>query len=363
MARYLPPAALLAAILADTPAWAAAVTHDDVQRATEKGREYLINQQNPDGSFGKDESGRVWNSLLAFMTLSYMGEHPNHDVMSKAIDYVVHLGPKDFEACGPGHCGLAGPARMMGMSYTYQRLGGERRALFKARMNDDLREMLARQNADGGWSCGTDKASDLLATTWHLEATHRAFGIGLEVPDGALKKARDFLFSSQRPDGSWGMKADAASPASEAMTAAAAGSLAYLADVFEPASKAREMKAWQHAETSLWWLDARNRGAALHAPESPEGKAHGLWCLERAGLEWGRARFGFHDWYLDGAEGLVRTQAPDAGWGGIEETSFALLFLYEGEAPIPFEKLRFDGQWNDRPRDLAKLVEYTGRWG
>jgi hypothetical protein len=147
------------------------------------------------------------------------------------------------------------------------------------------------------------------------------------------------------------------------MTAAAAGSLAYLADVFEPVSTAHEMKAWQHAEAALAWLDGRYKGAAPLAPDTSEGKAHGFWCLERAGVEWGCERFGAHDWFREGAENLVRSQAPNGSWCGIEETAFSLLFLYEGRVPIPFEKLRFSGDWNQRPRDLAKLVDYTGRWG
>jgi hypothetical protein len=364
MARYLPAAALLAALLAVTPAWAApAVTDDDVCSAITKGREYLINQQNPDGSFGKDESARAWNSLLVFTTLGFMCEHPNHEVMSKGLDYALHLGAKDFEACGAGHSGLAAPTRVMGLTFIYRSIGSEKKAVIKNVMKEDLRGMLARQNPDGGWSCGAEKASDLLATTWHIEAIHWANSIGLELPVDPVVKARDFLFAAQKPNGSWGMKADAASPPSEALTFAAAASLGFMVDTLEGNPTAGKMTAWKHAEAALAWLDAGHREAAPIAPESPEGKAHGLWCLERAGLEWGRAWFGFHDGYREGAASLVHSQAPDGSWGGLEETCFALQFLYEGRAPVMIEKLRFEGQWNDRPRDVAKLVDYSGRWG
>ena len=52
-----------------------------------------------------------------------------------------------------------------------------------------------------------------------------------------------------------------------------------------------------------------------------------LYGLERAGIL-GRVRFlGEHDWYLDGAEVLMRDQAPQGGWGPMVDSCFALLFL------------------------------------
>ena len=48
-------------------------------------------------------------------------------------------------------------------------------------------------------------------------------------------------------------------------------------------------------------------------------------------------------------------------WGTDEGTAFRLLFLARGRQPLLMDKLRFDGNWNDRPRDVSKLTAYTSR--
>ncbi|MCX5654628.1 MAG: hypothetical protein NTY65_08290, partial [Planctomycetota bacterium] len=55
------------------------LTDEMVWRSIERGREYLINQQRPDGGWGNNAG----HSALVFMTLAYMGQHPNREVMSK----------------------------------------------------------------------------------------------------------------------------------------------------------------------------------------------------------------------------------------------------------------------------------------
>lgn len=52
-----------------------------------------------------------------------------------------------------------------------------------------------------------------------------------------------------------------------------------------------------------------------------------MYGLERAGIL-GRFRYlGKNDWYLDGAEQLLREQDPQGCWGNVVDTCFALLFL------------------------------------
>src|SRR5208283_3192945 len=79
--------------------------------------------------------------------------------------------------------------------------------------------------------------------------------------------------------------------------------------------------------------------------------------------------FGQHDWYRLGAEELVRTQDRLSGfWRGVTEqrvvaTSFALLFLAKGRAPVLVNKLRHGprGDWNNDPDDVRNLVAVVSR--
>ncbi len=77
-------------------------------------------------------------------------------------------------------------------------------------------------------------------------------------------------------------------------------------------------------------------------------KFYYLYGLERAGRLSGVRFFGQHDWYREGAEELVHEQDKFLGyWRGtlyerepLIATSFALLFLAKGRAPVLINKLR-----------------------
>ena len=62
-----------------------------------------------------------------------------------------------------------------------------------------LRELLSRQNPDGGWSPMPETASDGFATGLALYAVTEAG----PADDAVVRRARKFLVESQTPDGSW----------------------------------------------------------------------------------------------------------------------------------------------------------------
>jgi hypothetical protein len=86
-----------------------------------------------------------------------------------------------------------------------------------------------------------------------------------------------------------------------------------------------------------------------------------LYGLERAGLASGFKYFGTHDWYRELAAAVIRDQEPDGSWGGEIETAYHLLFLARGRHPILMNKLRYDGYWANRPRDVANLARFGSR--
>src|SRR5262249_39428481 len=100
-------------------------------------------------------------------------------------------------------------------------------------------------------------------------------------------------------------------------------------------------------------------------------KYYYLYGLERAGRLSGLRFFGEHDWYREGAELLVHEQDRLGGyWHGIlfEEkkvvaTSFALLFLAKGRAPVLINKLRHGphADWNNDVDDIRNLVSLVSR--
>ncbi|HMF14389.1 MAG TPA: DUF4159 domain-containing protein, partial [Gemmataceae bacterium] len=98
-----------------------------------------------------------------------------------------------------------------------------------------------------------------------------------------------------------------------------------------------------------------------------------LYGLERAGRFSGRRFFGGHDWYRVGCRYLVGAQnKEDGSWrGGLGEantivtTSFALLFLSKGKAPVLVTKLAYgpsdSEDWNNDRSDARNLVGFCSR--
>ncbi|MGE5611263.1 MAG: DUF4159 domain-containing protein [Bacillota bacterium] len=103
---------------------------------------------------------------------------------------------------------------------------------------------------------------------------------------------------------------------------------------------------------------------------------YNLFGLERVGLASGFKYFGSHDWYGELSARVLAMQRPDGSWCRDEEpgdlpealerdavidTAYMLLFLARGRHPVMMNKLRFDGSWCNRPRELANLSKFTGR--
>lgn len=81
------------------------------------------------------------------------------------------------------------------------RLALEYRFGDRARASTRMKELLARQNADGGWSWSKKRpGSDAFATGESLYALRLA---GLDSTAPAIRKAQKYLLTTQQPDGSW----------------------------------------------------------------------------------------------------------------------------------------------------------------
>jgi hypothetical protein len=96
-----------------------------------------------------------------------------------------------------------------------------------------------------------------------------------------------------------------------------------------------------------------------------------LYGVERIGLASGFKYFETTNWYQAGADYLVSKQSTSGSFsgGGYDNTistCYALLFLSRGRAPITMNKVQYEvgnkeGNWNQRPRDLANLTRYIGK--
>jgi Domain of unknown function (DUF4159) len=142
----------------------------------------------------------------------------------------------------------------------------------------------------------------------------------------------------------------------------------------------------RHQRTSATLRRALRWLSHYFAVGSNPGEQGGRWVLyylygiERAGRLSGQRFFGNHDWYREGATYLIERQLRREGsWStsaGVEAdpiiaTSFGLLFLSKGLAPVLINKLNFNSaqpappdddtlpNWNLHPNDVRNLTEYV----
>ena len=120
-----------------------------------------------------------------------------------------------------------------------------------------------------------------------------------------------------------------------------------------------------HLAYAMMWLEKGDN--CLRVSDPPlHYLGYNLFGLERVGLASGFKYFGGHDWYRELAGKVVATQWPNGAWGREQEgegalidTAYMVMFLARGRHPILMNKLRFDGYWNNRSRDVANLSRFA----
>jgi hypothetical protein len=173
-------------------------------------------------------------------------------------------------------------------------------------------------------------------------------------------------------NGTWGYSEGGGG--SLTMTCAGIASLLVARDYLDAADNfgahANQPSSSPAIDAGLNWLDTGDNCMSQLPAGGAGGPGYGLYGLERVGLASGFKYFGKHDWYAELAKRLVSEQHFNGSWGGSDslrsgqaqmliDTSYALLFLARGRHPILYNKLRYDGDWNNRPHDVAHLANYA----
>jgi hypothetical protein len=180
--------------------------------------------------------------------------------------------------------------------------------------------------------------------------------VGFEVPDAYWNLVQRHWMQSQEPDGTWGYNRRRGEEGTHSMTCAGLASLFVTHDYLDIPTYGADVGRDPFTPAvakGLRWLERGNDSVMLNHG------AYDLYGLERVGLASGFKFFGNHEWYRELATQTIATQSR-RGWGNEVEAAYSLLFLARGRHPILMNKLRFDGYWANRPRDLANLARFVG---
>jgi hypothetical protein len=349
------------------------VTSEEVQRAIRDGVRFFKEQQRPDGSWQEVENrANTGTTSLITIALLTAGERPDSPTIQRALDYLRNFGPGQ----------LRNTYAIALQTMVFAAADPERDRL-RILANVEWLERAQIKPGDrmpwrGTWTYTDQKfqPGDNSNTQYALLGLNAASEVGVAVKEEVWALARAHFEATQHRDGGWGYTPAHHSTAS--MTCAGISSLVIAGS-----------RRYQGLE-SLDGDSIRNCGKGGFNPNLLRGldwlaghfqvgqnwghgqvwKYYYLYGLERAGRLLGVRFIGQNDWYRLGAEEIVREQNHLSGfWRGAGQenelvaTSFALLFLAKGRAPVLVNKLRHlpVGDWNHDPDDVRNLVGIVSR--
>ena len=351
----------IAALLLFPQTCQGAISAGDVTAAIDRGRDYLLREQSPRGTWN-DLAGTP-GGVTALVTLSLLHSGVSVDTveMQKALKY---LRSNEFDqtytvALQTMVLATAEPKRDM---------------LILQRNVKWFEESQITQGANSGsWSYpggGGDKSNSQFAVL----ALYEAQRAGAKVNPNTWKLAADYWRRSQNPDGSWLYEGNPSPTGS--MTCAGIGGLIITSLAISEGDarvvEGRVLCCQQHdedkdLEAALVWLG--QHFSVERNPGSTIWHYYYLYGVERAGRLSARRLIGQSDWYREGAEYLVNHQDPLAhSWKGNSTesnphitTAMALLFLSKGRWPVVIGKLQHGpgADWNNHRRDAANLTAYA----
>jgi hypothetical protein len=347
-------------VIAITPARAA--TPEQVEATLQKAKAYLYSVQKPDGTWEEvpqrdpkadHSSVKGWqhggHTAIATYALLAGGESPQEPRLQKAIEFL-----KQVEM--PGIYAL-------GMRTQVWHLLPQTPDV-KAAIKRDLRSlMLGVHKAGAAMATYPYYVSQKMSRIDHSVSQYGVLGVwaleqtGEEVSldywrgvDAAWKK-------TQYGDGAWSYSFKSGNATwdkpTHSMTAAGIATLFITQDYVRASSGVgcTGNVTNDNIERGMKWM-------ADNFKDITEGRAghlyYTLYGVERSG-----------------ADRLVKNQSAKGSWndyGEVPGTSFGILFLSRGRAPVVMNKLQYDvagdgkkGGWNQRPRDAANITRWIGR--
>ena len=249
------------------------IKNDRVDKAMERGADYLLNAQQPNGDFSSKMSDTM--TALGIMALASMGHQPTDPgkhgrILRKALKFIlsektsryykndpklVYFGADGSRMYGHGITTLC-LTEMLGMG-----VGKEQDTRLREVCKKALSLILRSQKVvkgnrfKGGWRYSpASRDSDLSITAWQLLALRSGKGAGMDVPKEAIDAAVDYLKRSYISRGN--VKGCAYTPGgspSPAMAAAGLLSLQVCGEYDSPEAKG-----------SAEWLNSQNGVGGRH---------------------------------------------------------------------------------------------------
>ena len=343
-----------------------------IQRSIDKAREYLLREQQLNGSWEcsmRTDDTRVGATSLVLLALANGGVPENNPSMQKALTWLRKQEPKETYS----------------VSLQTMVLAMLSPAIDRPILTRNVQWLENSQSKEGpgagSWSYGpTRGVGDNSNSQFALLGLHEAAQVGVKVNQETWQRSQQYWVKCANADGSWGYTIGT-NAGTGSMTCAGITSVWITSEhTGTPEAQFRNNqvsccgggKSPDVLEKGMLWLGRNFSVQKNPGTGGAQWLYYYLYGLERVGRFTARRYIGQADWYLEGAKTFVSTQDALSGkWtgGNIEDatvaTSFALLFLAKGRRPVIIAKSRHDPEadWNRHGHDVAHLVEYVEqRW-
>ena len=372
---------------AGEPAFAQDLSEQKVKAAIDRGKQFLLNQQNPgDGSWSTDMAidVRVGVTSLCVLALLNAGASAQDIKVQKGLNYLRSRTTNDLSGTFETY---QTSLLIMALVAAKDKADLAKIAMFAQR----LEEGQITQNNPGAWSYslggggGGLGGGDPSNTQFAILGLREAVEAGYSVSRPTWERSRDYCEHHQNRDGGWGYSSGSSSSGS--MTVAGVASMSITQQMLHSDEGVapdgtppccEETPVDKPLRDGINWLASH---FSVHAnPGSQSWYLYYMYGAERAGRLSGQRFFGDHDWYREGAAYFISDgvqSLQDGHWEGIGArethpivgTSFVLLFLSKGLAPVLINKLKYgppdpknprelaDNNWNRHPRDVRNLTE------
>jgi hypothetical protein len=367
-----------------TPSRSRAATPQEVQDSIKKAKEFLYSQQNKEGNWEELDKPQdsQYGGLTAIATYALLagGETFQDPKLRKPLEFLETLDMKGVYALG-----------LRAQVWTFLPDDNKAKKILLARDAEILFKGAAPL-ARWGYTAGA-RGEHNSPSQYGVLGMWAAAVNGVEIPKSFWEICERGWMECQAADGGWSYHVTPPTkdnPVKATMTAAGVASLFITQDLLraEEGVGCRGNITNPRLEAGLKWMSVNF---------APTNDGYLLYGIERIGVASGYKYFGKHDWYQVGAETLVRGQKPDGSWeshGKVPGTSFGILFLVRGSAPVMMNKLQYtlepvkrntttaapkasaaakqtapktpskppkEGHWNQRSRDAANIAKWVGR--
>jgi hypothetical protein len=345
------------------------VTSEEVELAIKAGVRYLKERQRNDGSWpDADVSAKTGTTSLVTLALLTAGEKPDAPVIQHALEFLRQFTPEQLSSTYA--------ISLQTMVFAAADPGRDRQHIVA---NVDFLERGQLKLGDrapwpGSWNYLNQQisAGDNSNTQYALLGLNAASEAGVSINPQVLALSRTHFELSQNRDGGWAYKPkERISTAS--MTCAGVSSLILTGSRPYQGLEYLQGEAIHECGKGgfnlplmrgIGWL-SDHFDVTQNFGGGQQWRYYYLYGLERAARLAGVRFFGKNDWYRLGAEKIVADQQKFSGFwkAGQQEneyvaTSFALLFLAKGRAPVLINKLAHNPgpDWNNDPDDIRNIV-------